>query len=104
MQPYPGPRSVLVMDNCRIHHVEEVEAICDERGIKLVYLPPYSPDYNPIEQSFSFIKSYIRRNGQRFREIMKHGEDGEAEGALYEAIAQVTEVEAQGFFRHSRYL
>jgi len=44
MNPYPAPNSVLVMDNCQIHHVEEVEDICRERGVRLLYLPPYSPD------------------------------------------------------------
>jgi transposase len=50
------PRSVLVMDNARIHCSEELQEMCNEAGVLLVYLPPYSPDYNPIEQSFNQIK------------------------------------------------
>jgi transposase len=50
------PRSVLVMDNARIHCSEELQQMCNEAGVLLIYLPPYSPDYNPIEQSFNQIK------------------------------------------------
>jgi hypothetical protein len=50
------PRSVLVMDNIRIHCLEELQEMCNEAGVLLVYLPSYSPDYNSIEQSFNQIK------------------------------------------------
>lgn len=58
MHPYDGcnPRSVVVMDNCSVHHVEEVKNLLDEAGIVLLYLPPYSPDFNPIETAFSYVK------------------------------------------------
>jgi transposase len=65
--PYPGPRSVLVLDNCSIHHSEKVRALVkDEASCKLVFLPPYSPDLNPIKQSFFTIKSYLRQRWQDF--------------------------------------
>lgn len=66
MNPYPASRSVLVLDNCRIHHVEGVQEKCDEHGVRLIYLPPYSPDLNPIEEAFSYVKAHIRRHGQEF--------------------------------------
>lgn len=51
------------MDNCTIHHDEDIRAIIeDECGARLIYLPPYSPDFNPIEQAFSFIKAWLRRH------------------------------------------
>jgi transposase len=56
MNAYGGdrpPRSVLVMDNARIHCSEELQQMCNEAGVLLIYLLPYSPDYNPIEQSFN---------------------------------------------------
>lgn len=70
MNEYPGHRSILVLDNCRIHHnialVDLVNAAGQSRsllqtmylticasGCLLLYLPPYSPDLNPIEESFS---------------------------------------------------
>lgn len=54
------PRSILVMDNAKIHHGEEVERLCALAGVKLLYLPPYSPDLNPIEASFHDIKQRLR--------------------------------------------
>ena len=57
-----GPRSVLVMDNARIHWSAELEAMCSEAGVLLARLPPYSPDFNPIETSFSILKQWMRRN------------------------------------------
>ncbi|KAJ8495206.1 hypothetical protein ONZ45_g12957 [Pleurotus djamor] len=86
MNPYPAPHSVLVLDNCRIHHVEGVEERCLERGIKLVYLPPYSPDLNPIEECFSFIKHYIRRFGDEFRECVESDDAAAPFGFLYHAL------------------
>jgi len=63
LTPYPGPQSVVILDNAAIHHDEEIHAIIeDECGAKLIYLPPYSPDYNPAEQAFSFIKSWLKRH------------------------------------------
>jgi len=63
LTPYPGPRSVVVLDNCAIHHDEEIRRIIvEECGARLIYLPPYSPDFNPIEQSFHTIKAWLRRH------------------------------------------
>jgi transposase len=59
---FPLPRSVLVTDNASIHHDDEVETLLSEAGIKLVYLPPYSPDFNPIEEFFAQLKAYIKRD------------------------------------------
>ena len=55
-------RSVLVMDNAKIHHHPELLWLCDEAGIRVEFLPPYSPDLNPIETSFAILKAWIRRN------------------------------------------
>ena len=63
MRPKPEPRSLLVMDNASIHHsnLAVMQAACDARRVELIFLPPYSPDYNPIEESFADLKSFIRR-------------------------------------------
>ncbi|EUC54457.1 DDE family endonuclease [Rhizoctonia solani AG-3 Rhs1AP] len=54
---------ILVCDNCAIHHDEEIRQLVeDECGAKLCYLPPYSPDFNPIEEAFSKAKSWLRRH------------------------------------------
>ena len=53
---------MIVLDNASIHRNSELQAMCQEEGVELVYLPPYSPDFNPIESSFSVLKAWIRRN------------------------------------------
>ena len=62
LMPYNGvnPHSVVVLDNCAIHHVAEVTAIFEEVGVLLHFLPPYSPDLNPIEEAFSKLKSILK--------------------------------------------
>ena len=52
---------IVVMDNMRTHHVKEVKALFLEAGIKLLYLPAYSPDLNPIEKMWSKLKSILRK-------------------------------------------
>ncbi len=48
MNAYPGQYSVLVLDNASIHKDQQLRNLCDEKGIQLEFLPPYSPDYNPV--------------------------------------------------------
>jgi transposase len=92
--PYPGPRSVLVLDNCSIHHSEEVRALVeDEAQCKLIFLPPYSPDLNPIEQAFLCIKAYLRRFWQDF-----------SLSIIDRACQHVTSNMAWGFFKASGYV
>lgn len=50
------------MDNASFHHSERLEQICSEAGVKLVYLPPYSPDLNLIEELFAELKAFIKRH------------------------------------------
>lgn len=49
---WPEPKSVLVMDNASFHRWDAVEKLCTEAGVKLLYLPPYSPDLNPTYDRF----------------------------------------------------
>jgi transposase len=64
MQPFDGsnPRSVLVLDNASIHHVEEVQDAVHTHGCIIRYLPPYSPDLNPLEEVFAQVKRFLKRN------------------------------------------
>ncbi len=64
MMPFNGsnPLSILVMDNCSIHHTREVKDLLDKAGVLTLYLPPYSPDLNPIEEAFSYVKAYLRKH------------------------------------------
>ena len=72
-----GPRSVLIMDNAKIHYNEELRNMCDEAGVLLEYLPPYSPDLNPIETSFAILKAWIRRNMDLAETFAEGGNFGE---------------------------
>lgn len=56
---------VLVMDNLSAHHDPQVAAECDKRGVHLLYLPPYSPDLNPIEPAWALQKQHVRRCAPR---------------------------------------
>ena len=55
-----NPNSVIIMDNCSVHHVHGVVKSLHQVGTLVQFLPPYSPDYNPIELLFSKIKSIMR--------------------------------------------
>ena len=66
LQPYPHPRSVVCLDNASIHLDPRVKEALERHGCLIKFLPPYSPDYSPIELTFSVLKSWVRRN---FRSI-----------------------------------
>ncbi|MDQ3911424.1 MAG: transposase [Actinomycetota bacterium] len=61
---------VMVMDNLTAHKGERVRELIEERGCKLLYLPPYSPDLNPIEEAFSKVKRILRRAESRTWEAL----------------------------------
>ena len=63
MLPFNGtnPRSIVVMDNTSVHHTHEVISLFQSVGILVLFLPPYSPDLNPIEETFRYIKGYLRK-------------------------------------------
>ena len=62
--PFNGTnsRSVIVMDNASIHHIEDVVRTIHATGAILRFLPPYSPDYNPLEESFAKVKAFLKAN------------------------------------------
>ncbi len=61
MNSYPSEHSVLVLDNARIHHDKDLIEYIESFGGRVEFLPPYSPDFNPIESSFSVIKSFLQK-------------------------------------------
>ncbi|KAI4767363.1 hypothetical protein E4T52_17439 [Aureobasidium sp. EXF-3400] len=60
-EPFLGRRSIVIMDNCSTHHLVRITDMCREAGVCLLYLSPYSPHLNPIEQSFHLLKVWLRR-------------------------------------------
>lgn len=61
LMPFNGfnPHSVVIMDNCSVHHVHEVIKSIQDVGALIHFLPPYSPDFNPIEEAFSKVKRIL---------------------------------------------
>jgi transposase len=86
---------MVVMDNLGAHRPKRVRELIEARGCELVYLPAYSPDYNPIEEAFAKIKSLLRKAAARSKEILV-----EAIGA---ALSAVTAADVWGFFEHAGY-
>ncbi len=86
---------VMVMDNLRVHKSERVRELIEHAGVEVLYLPPYSPDFNPIEEAFSKIKNLVRKAGARVREALVE--------ALGMALSEVSEEDALGFFEHCGY-
>ena len=64
-----SPKSIVIMDNCSIHRVPEITRLFAAVGILVMYLPPYSPDYNPIEEAFGFLKSYLRHHDELIQSL-----------------------------------
>ena len=65
LAPTLKPDDIVVMDNLRAHKVPGVRQAIETTGAKLLYLPPYSPDFNPIEQLFAKLKALLRKAGER---------------------------------------
>jgi transposase len=85
----------MVMDNLSAHKGERVRKVIEDRGCQLLYLPPYSPDLNPIEEAFSKVKRLLRVIGARTKEALVE--------AIAKALYEVTAWDAQGFFKHCSY-
>lgn len=95
MRPFPDCHSILVMDNASWHHDAEVKRLCFEAGVLLWYLPPYSPDFNPIEATFGDTKAYVRRHYSN--QLSQDHTDEEFHAFLYSAYSAVANnVEAVG--------
>jgi len=98
MNPYPGPNSVIILDNAKIHHNEDLIDYLQAFGIHVEFLPPYSPDLNPIESAFSVMKSFLKKN----RDFIESCSDSIY--ALFIASLHITPAMAEGFFRGTVYL
>jgi transposase len=65
---WPEPKSVLIIDNASFHHNERIEQMCLDARVKLLYLPPYSPDLNPIEKFFAELKAFIKKQWHEYED------------------------------------
>jgi transposase len=102
MNKWPLPNSVLVVDNASIHKVAGIREMVEEHGARLLYLPAYSPDFNPIELAFSTIKAWLRANCDHVNQELE-SEHGVVYNVLWEAVHSVTTEQAKGWYKHCRY-
>lgn len=120
MNVFPGPSSVIIMDNCRIHKPKGVtdmiyERLCPasfilffqltqtHRGMRCEFLPPYSPDYSPIELAFSAIKADFQHRLPELECTMMPGVETEVLVTIQESVFSVTSQDAFGWFRRCGY-
>ncbi len=93
--PKLKPGQIVVMDNLQVHKMKRVRDLIEERSCSLVFLPSYSPDFNPIEEAFSKVKTILRKAKARSFEALV-----EATGA---ALYAVSKQDALGFFTNCGY-
>lgn len=94
--PKLTPGDVVIMDNCRTHHIKPVAEKIAQAGAEVLYLPPYHPEFNPIEEVWSKMKNLMRK--MEARTIVALTE------AALAAKAAVTLGDLQGYFTHAGYL
>lgn len=95
LAPTLKPDDIVVMDNLSAHKVPGVREAIEAAGATLCYLPPYSPDFNPIEQLFAKLKALLRKAAERSVERLWH-----RIGALLSAF---TAEECTNYFRNAGY-
>ena len=93
--PTLRPRQIVIMDNLSVHKQPTIRRLIQAAHCAVIFLPSYSPDFNPIELAFAKIKASLRRTEARTREAL--------ETAMGQAIDHVTAADAAGFFRHCGY-
>ena len=95
LAPTLRPGQVVIADNLRAHHPPGARAAIEARGARLLFLPPYSPDFNPIEHAFSKVKQALRRAQARTDDTLRL--------ATWAAFATITTADVAGWFAHAGY-
>ncbi len=85
----------MIMDNLSAHKPARVRELIESRACEPIYLPAYSPDFNPIEEAFAKIKGMLRQAGARTKDALVD--------VLGEALLAVSAQDAQGYFQHAGY-
>ena len=89
------PGDVVVLDNLRVHKAPGLAEVVEKRGARLLFLPPYSPDFTPVELAFSKLKTFLRTAHARTREALT--------AAVRAALDWIGEDNAQNWFHHCGY-
>lgn len=93
--PNLWPGACVVMDNCSIHKNAMIRESIEAAGARLVFLPPYSPDFSPIENFWSKLKSILRTLGARTYQALSE--------ALETAFENISETDVKSWFTHGCY-
>lgn len=93
--PTLTPGQIVVLDNHRIHKSDRVAQLLAARGCSLLFLPPYSPDLNPIEEALSKIKTFVKPCQARARDALDQ--------AIAAALKTITLQDILGWFGHAGY-
>lgn len=96
LAPTLRPGQIVVADNLRAHHSDRARAAIEASGAQLWFLPPYSPDFNPIEETFSKVKAFLRHAKARTDDALR--------AATWAALASITPSDIAGWFAHCGYL
>jgi transposase len=94
--PTLKPGQVVILDNLGAHRGEKVKRLIESRAARVIFLPAYSPDFNPIEEAFSKIKAILKKEAARGREALIE--------AIGRALAEVGRQDAWGWFAHCGYV
>jgi transposase len=95
LAPSLRPGQIVILDNLSIHLSSRVKQAIEARGCRLLFLPAYSPDFSPIEEAFSKLKTLLRRAGARSREALQD--------AIATALDAITALDVLGWFTHCGY-
>jgi transposase len=95
LRPTLHPGDIVIMDNLRAHKAAGIREAIEQTGARLQYLPPYSPDWSPIEPCWSKLKTALRTAKARTREALEH--------AIAQALATITVSDAHSWFHHCGY-
>ena len=99
LMPFNGinPHSIVVLDNCSIHHVDHLVNLIESMGVLVLFLPPYSPDMMPIESAFSKAKSFLKANEIAF------GAYDDPTDIVLAAFASITPEDCLGWIQNCGY-
>lgn len=99
MKPFNGTNShsVMILDNCSVHHVQEVTDLLRNAGIVVLFLPPYSPDLNPAEEAFSFVKYYLKKHDELLQVL------GDPTPIVQAAFDAITASHCEAWITHAGY-
>jgi len=95
LTPQLRPGDIVIMDNLQSHKAAGVREAIEAAGASALYLPPYSPDFNPIEKLWSKLKTHLRSIGARTFDTLC--------GAIATGLQNITTSDCKGFFQNCGY-